>query len=493
MSFFAKVPGCVVVTMLTMPWLVPPAMGPSPAIVSILLAWAAAGAFVLIANLAEDLRNRAIDISAGWLQAALISGVFALFQYFDAASIQPWISPAQAGEAYGNLRQRNQFATLCNIGLSVLLFKSFLNKSVWPLQARGSVIASLLLMTASAASGSRTGLAQLLMLLTMLAWWHGLTCTLRNPVARAALSGYVLAALSFAVLGAWQHTGGGIWSRVHEVAPACSSRWVLWSNVLHLIQLKPWTGWGWGELSFAHFTTLYPGERFCDILDNAHNLPLHLAVELGVPAAVAVCGVVLWWIVRRAPWRETDPVRRMAWAVLALLGLHSMLEYPLWYGPFQLALLLCLWMLWSRPNPVAPSGEASNWPEVRKWQAWVAMVLIAIVAWVGWSYWRVSQLYLPPDARAHEYRVDTLTKVQDSWLFQNQVQFAALTTTPLTRDNAEQQHAMALKLLHFSPEPSVVQRVIESAVMLGRDDEALYYLQRFKAAFPQAHAQWAAQ
>ena len=28
-------------------------------------------------------------------------------------------------------------------------------------------------------------------------------------------------------------------------------------------------------MDYAHFVTLYPGERFCDILDNAHNLPLH--------------------------------------------------------------------------------------------------------------------------------------------------------------------------------------------------------------------------
>jgi hypothetical protein len=51
---------------------------------------------------------------------------------------------------------------------------------------------------------------------------------------------------------------------------------------------------------------------------------------------------------------------------------------------------------------------------------------------------------------------------------------------------------LALDLLHFSPEPRVVERLIESAVMLGRDDEAVFYLERFKAAFPQAHAAWVA-
>jgi hypothetical protein len=39
-------------------------------------------------------------------------------------------------------------------------------------------------------------------------------------------------------------------------------------------------------------------------------------------------------------------------------------------------------------------------------------------------------------------------------------------------------------MLHFSPEPKVVRLVIESATLLGRNAEAVYYLERFKAAFP---------
>ena len=52
--------------------------------------------------------------------------------------------------------------------------------------------------------------------------------------------------------------------------------------------------------------TLYPSARFCDILDNAHNLPLHLAVELGLPAALLLCGTALWLTLQRKPWREAD-------------------------------------------------------------------------------------------------------------------------------------------------------------------------------------------
>ena len=52
-------------------------------------------------------------------------------------------------------------------------------------------------------------------------------------------------------------------------------------------------------------------------------------------------------------------------------------------------------------------------------------------------------------------------------------------------------YANAGHLLHYSPEPRVIGKLIESAVMLGYDAEALAYLARFKAAFPKEHDAWA--
>jgi hypothetical protein len=262
--------------------------------------------------------------------------------------------------------------------------------------------------------------------------------------------------------------------------------------VLHLIAQKPWLGWGWGELDYAHFITLYPGARFCDILDNAHNLPLHLAVELGVPLALAVCGGAAWLVWRSKPWLERDATRQLAWTVLAVILLHSMLEYPLWYGPFQVAFGLSLWLLWR-----APEGTAARSGGVRRLatglSALAAALIVAIVAYAGWDYHRISQIYLSPPLRSDAYRDNTLEKIKDSWLFQNSVRFAELTTTALTRDNAAHIHQLATDLLHFSPEASVIEKCIESATLLGHDDEAQFYRVRYQAAFPESYAQWAAQ
>ena len=93
--------------------------------------------------------------------------------------------------------------------------------------------------------------------------------------------------------------------------------------------------------------------------------------------------------------------------------------------------------------------------------------------------------------RAPAYASDPLEKTRDSWLYAAQVDYAWLTTTPLTRANAQQMLVQAQALLHFSPEPRVVEKLIESAVMLGHDALALQVLDRYRAAFPLEYGRWA--
>jgi O-antigen ligase len=488
---------CVLVALcLTLSWLNPFTFGPSPAVVPWLVALAATAGVLLLRSLwsppsGENLWPRAA--ASAWLAAAVLSSLIGLVQYYGAASaFTPWVNYTQAGEAFANLRQRNQFATLTNIGLAALLWLAVQPKpasrpagwqGVWLLLAA-------VLALGNAASSSRTGLVQVVMLAGLVLMWG----RWRSPEVRHILGVYA----AVYVLALWglpwsiglEPFSNGAWSRLKAGDSLCASRMTLWGNVLYLIELRPWTGWGWGELDFAHFSTPYPGARFCDILDNAHNLPLHLAVELGVPVAVLVCGGLAWLVWRARPWAETDATRQMAWLVLALIGLHSMLEYPLWYGPFQMAAGLSVLMLWRKP--IHPKQGMRIMQVVRALPATTSVLLAAACAYLAWDYHRISQIYLPPEQRAAAYRDDTLAKAGASWLFRDQVRFAELTTTTLTPQNAEHQHALATELLHFSPETRVVEILIESAVQLQRWDEVRIRLAQFHAVFPKEHAAWAA-
>jgi hypothetical protein len=109
---------------------------------------------------------------------------------------------------------------------------------------------------------------------------------------------------------------------------------------------------------------------------------------------------------------------------------------------------------------------------------------MAFSAFALFDYWRASQLYRPVAARASSYQTDTMAKLRDVLLFQNQVRFAELTLTPITPDNAAAMRALALDLLHFSPEARVVRKLVEACQALGLQQEADDYRARFRAAFP---------
>ena len=506
----------VLVSLLALPWLNPVASGPSPAVVPWLFSITCAClAMPLILKSRTDI---AAPSASAWLAASVLSSGIGLIQYFgDAQALYPLVNAASVGEAFANLRQRNQFATLTNIGLVSLVYfvsikrsnlcyrpglKSDSNPARPGAETALVLTATALLTAGNAASASRTGLLQLVAIVFMSIWWGWARHrTVRQVLIVAGLT-YCIAAFALPRIASLDPLSAGMLARLRGGEPPCAGRLILWSNVAHLVHLKPWFGWGWGNLDFAHFMTLYGGPRFCDILDNAHNLPLHLAVELGLPFAAVACGFGIWLVVRSRPWREGNPARQMAWAVMSLILLHSMLEYPLWYGPFQIAAVLCVWILcWTKPERRAPPPRAPSVPPTEAHAPSFAVQLIAScisalvlcgVAYAAWDYYRISQIYLPPNARSSAYREDTLEKLRPSWLFRNQVNFAELTTTEVTATNAARVNALAKEMLHFSPEARVAEKLIESAVLLKRDDEALYYLARYRAAFPNEHARWAA-
>ncbi|MGE4329544.1 PglL family O-oligosaccharyltransferase [Diaphorobacter sp.] len=459
-----------------------------------------------------DAQRLGRSLAAGLVLAALMAAVIGLVQFFVGdPGWEPWVHPSVPGQALGNLRQRNQQATLLALGVWALLWwvarlqagGAALSDQRGPQRWLALVAASLVpwalaaLAASGAATASRTGALQWLMVLVLLWWW-------RSSGALALVVGAVGVALY--LLAAWwlpqylmQVTGvqmEGLFVRLAGESRACTSRTALWSNVLQLIAQRPWTGWGWGELDYAHYITPFASERFCVLLDNAHNLPLHLAVELGLPAALALCGLLLWALWRARPWREAQPHRQLAWGVLAIVGLHSLLEFPLWYGPFQLATALAVLVLleplarraawWRRGG-----GQGGGFSVGR---VLAGAALLAALVWAGLlvrDYDRVSALYRPAAERPAALRGMTAADVaRQVWFFQAPAQFAQLTTTAVTPANAPQMHTLAQQLLHYSPEPRVIEKLIASAQLLGLQDDVALHTDRYRRAYPRDFERW---
>lgn len=482
-----------------------------PLVVSALCALVVATAFAIAwsrqpaGDAGDALRQHAARaVAAGALLAGLAGAGIGLAQFFMGdPGWAPWIYPSTHGIAMGNLRQRNQQATLLCMGAWALAWWVARMRAapalpggprLRPATVGAGVLACgalALLAAGAAATASRTGALEWGGMLFLLLLWRR---SLGAPALALGLAGIALYAVFSGLLPVLleRWTGfsmDGLFARLSAAEHACDNRRVLWSNVLHLISEKPWTGWGWGELAYAHYAADYPGKRFCLLVDNAHNLPLQLAVELGLPFALAVCGVALWLAWRARPWRETEPARQLAWGLLVPIGVHSMLEFPLWYGPFQLMAACALALLWPRLWR-APARAAVRVPLLCA-AGLAAGVWLAGIALLARDYHRVSQPYLTADRRDPGFRDDTARRVAAATVFfRDTLDFAVLTTMQTTRENAARVHALATRLVHYSPEPRVIEALIDSATLLGLHDEAALHARRYRAAYPQEYDRW---
>ena len=453
-----RLSGGLVIALLVLPWVHPWAPGPQANTVPLLIGWA-----TLALLLALGRWPTRLELAQGWACAALLSSGMGLLQYFgEAAVLGGWVHvPAYLGDAVGNLRQRNQLATLTSLGAVAVLC---LQAQGLP---RGQALWMLALLAAgNAATGSRTGLLQWLLLPALQGLWQAASRPRRGPWSWSlllwALGVYLLASLVLPhALAAWRGTGvDSAMARMGELS-GCGSRRVLWGNVLHLIGQQPWTGWGWGELKFAHYMADYPGPRFCDILGNAHNLPLQLAFAFGLPAALVLLGAGLALALRARPWRLTHEGSSLGWGVLAMVGLHSLLEYPLWYSPFQLATLFAILLLWP---------QACRFLERKS--GTVALLALAggcLLAFIGYDYQRMRQIYLPVAQRSSLWQETPWQHARQTVFFGNAVRFAEVTSTPVTVQNAEAMRQASQAMLHYSPEPRVIDQLIASARLSGHE------------------------
>jgi len=114
-----------------------------------------------------------------------------------------------------------------------------------------------------------------------------------------------------------------------------SMRMRIWHDSWHLAMQSPWLGIGAGQMRWQSFLLMdSPAINSAkSLFEHAHNLFLHLFTEMGIIAALLVLVGILAWI-RTFKWRELNLDTWWVIALLAIIGIHSMLEYPLWYAYF---------------------------------------------------------------------------------------------------------------------------------------------------------------
>jgi hypothetical protein len=230
---------------------------------------------------------------------------------------------------------------------------------------------------------------------------------------------------------------------------------------------------------------------------------LQIALEFGLPVAIAILLFITWIVFWGRPWRLGDKKyfpfqalsvdKHFAWLILLLIvGIHSMLEYPLWYAGFLFLMGLFAGYLVSVNNAENLSNRYSIWSKRVTSCGAVGLIGLAVVAW--YQYAAVLPIYKTPFTNNREIQraaaTTAIDRASDAWLFRELLDFAELGLIEVTPQNAMDVRKRAEKLLHFSAEPGVIQPLLLSLWYL-QDTEALnFHAERFCRAFPSSFQRW---
>jgi O-antigen ligase len=263
---------------------------------------------------------------AGLLQAA---GIWLQMLQLE-TWLSPWLSTSASFPRQGGfLGQPNLCASLMVCAMVSLVFlkpaegEQTAKPTPWRLLAMG------FMMVAVFATSSRTGYLEILLVSGLLAL---LRQRLKISWVWVALVIWQLLAIAVGeTMASFELISGQLLNDSSTAVQASGAhRLRILSDVWLLIQQHPWMGVGWRQLQVAEVLT--PG--IDEPVDHAHNLLAQIQVELGVLGTLSLLVFVGYWLFKKKPWQQANGAELAMVCVVMVLGLHSLLEYPLWHALF---------------------------------------------------------------------------------------------------------------------------------------------------------------
>lgn len=433
------------------------------------LTWAA-----LLVILGAELRRTfgLVRIAPVLAWALVCSGLLTAFagilQYFEISSVFDAVLMPALGSIYGNLAQRNHFASYLVLALASASY-------LYAVRGMRTGVAMLVcapLIMALGFSASRSTWLYIFAAL-VLAWL--LRMRRRDDLSQRLVIFIEFVLLAFA-LDQWLMTlplfgslaedgGANTINRVIE-EPGLALKLQHARSAWWMFTQAPFFGVGWGQFGWYNFE--YQGHFHVDILfpapvHNAHNVVTHVLAETGLCGALLLVGGVIVWLIEFSRERF-DAERWWLLSLFSIIGVHSMLEYPLWHSYF-----------------LGVAATAVGFGAKRFWTlplqrvgSWAAALLLAggflNAVVIGQDYLEFERVFAISAATYDRERVARLTSIGDrDPVLEPYVELAMLKHIALDKEMLPEKLALNGHAMYFLPADMVVFR---QAVLLALDGQA---------------------
>lgn len=388
------------------------------------------------------------------------------------------------GSLYGNLAQRNHLSTYLNWSLVATLYL-FAKKR---LPAAGALSLLAVFLVGLALTASRMSWLQI-------AWTAGAAAYLiakmapdERPRNWRLVLGLPIALLAVTLV--LPHLIDLLQFNFPETAierlqteGLDRNRWLIYSQAWEIFKAHPWLGIGPGELQFNQLLLMdhYKAVLFAS---SAHNLLLDLLVMTGIVGASGFAWFGLGWLLRIRK-RPVSLETAAMLLLLASLGIHTLLEFPEWYGFF-----------------LFPAAFFMGALETRfiRWRANLITRIIPIVcvlygfgcAGILWyQYEQLESLYVQHyqhNLKARPASVEILAQLyafREKSFFEGPANFLLNWNLSLDPNGIEQKVAYSELAIRYEPRSNVLYRHIVLLCLAGKLDEAKFYLLRLKSSAPE--------
>ena len=440
----------------------------------------------------------ATALAAFLLLGAEISAMLAISQHYAIHTLlDPFVLRKYSNVMTGNLGQANHLANYITLGLiSLVLLYSRWKLRVWQLILLATPLLFVLVL-----SGSRSPWLYLSCMAAMAFLWQR-----RDKSCLPLLHCCLLLLLGFGLM----HLALQIpWSagshdsvrdvttvqRLVETGGASDSRRLsIWREAWLIFTQNPLLGAGFGQYRWQNFQ-LGPVlqdanlSNLNDHMEHAHNLVLQLAAEIGLAGLLILCATLALWLMQIYRMPRTA-YHWWGCAVLTVLAIHSMLEYPLWYTYFLGIAALTLGML-DDTYFLVPS----RW-NVIAWGRWLTLAILIpgllLLSATVLDYRKLASLYaaMPPKSAANGYAQQILYQRIHGNLMS--MRGGSLLLRPnvdnllgLTGwDHIADKGALNERVMRYSPTSIGVYRQVLLLAVNGKQAEARIQLERAIWAYP---------
>lgn len=463
---------------------------------SLYLLWAAL-LMLLGSVLRRELSLATVSNVLAWflLAGGMLSVLIGVLQHYQIHSfLDKVINAKNSSAVFGNLAQANHFADYIGLSLASLAYLCAVGK----IKPYLTALFVLPLLFVLALSGSRSAWLYLITLAVLATWFY-----LRNRadagdgkfggnpgrklmiVAWALIPAFVL--MQWLAQTAWLAAPVPVITssdRLFDLASGNSIRFYLWHEAWLMFLQSPLLGVGFGQFAWNHFQflALFRQPEVSGLYNHAHNIVMQLLAETGlVGITIFFVALAAWLLGLRR--RVFDIQTWWILALLSIVGIHSMLEFPLWYMHFLGIVAVLLGV-----------GEMRLLQIDMKRFGRVSVGLILILGSI--SGIQLTQSYdslrglLIPRSYAQLNVVDAieihriLQQIHRESLFAPYIELAYSNAIILNQINLDDKLDLNGRAMRFAPMSAVVYRQAALLALKGEHDAAAKQMDRAMLAYP---------